>query len=126
MRTHIEMEPLQMGEGWTPLKGFSGLESKLLASDLDETTRTGARTRFVRFAPGTQTTDTLVHTYWEEVYLLSGDMFALGAPPDAVSAAPLYSLRPPGTPHGPFGTREGCLVFEVQYYVKSNETGIDQ
>jgi hypothetical protein len=112
------MQPIDMSAGWTPLKGYPGLEIKYLANDMDESQGTGARTRFVRFAPGTKTTRPLIHTYWEEVYLLSGDMYPVGEPRAECQPAPLYSLRPPGTPHGPFASDQGCLLFEVQYFVK--------
>ena len=117
MRPHIEMASLDHGKGWSPLSGFDGVEVKLLASDLDEARRCGARSRLVRFAPGVSTQGTLTHGYWEEVYILSGDMFSL-CRPDAPSLAPMYSIRPPGTPHGPFGSRRGCVLLEVQYFVQ--------
>lgn len=117
MRPHIEMAPVDLDSSWEPLAGFAGLETKLLASDLDEAAQTGARSRLVRFAPGAQTTGTLAHPYWEEIFLLSGDLYALGNPL-APSQAPLHTLRPPGTPHGPFGSRAGCVLFEVQYFAR--------
>ena len=52
--------------------GFPGLEQVLLSGALDKVNRTGRRTRLVRFQPGGATTDTLVHEYFEETYLVSG------------------------------------------------------
>ena len=120
MRAHVEMAPLDLASGWSPLPGFDGLEVKLLASDLDEARRCGARSRMVRFAAGALTRGALVHGYWEEVYVLCGDMFALDRP-EAPSLAPMYSVRPPGTPHGPFGSRNGCVLLEIQYFAESGE-----
>lgn len=120
MRAHVEMAPLDLANGWSPLPGFEGLEVKLLASDLDEVGRRGARSRMVRFAAGALTHGTLVHGYWEEVYVLSGDMFRLDRP-DAPSLAPMYSVRPPGTPHGPFGSSSGCVLLEIQYFAETGE-----
>jgi ChrR Cupin-like domain len=119
LKTHIEMEKVDLSTGWQALSGFPpGLEVKCLANDLAEVKRTGARSRLVRFAPGAETTGALVHDYWEEVYVLSGDMYSLDqAEKDAIDA-PCYSCRPPGTFHGPFGSRSGCVLFEVQYYPK--------
>jgi len=117
MRTHIEMASVDLQNGWDALPGYEGLEVKVLANDLDEATGGGARSRLVRFAPGAQTQGSLTHTYWEEIYVLSGDMYALSNP-TAPAQAPLYTIRPPGTPHGPFGSRSGCVLFEVQYFVK--------
>lgn len=116
-RFHIEMAALDLQSGWEQLAGFpQGLEVKMLSNDLDETNKRGARTRAVRFAPGAETTETLIHDYWEEVFVLSGDLSPLVG--ESVNHAPNYSCRPPGTPHGPFGSQSGCVVLEFQYYVK--------
>jgi len=110
------MAPVDLDDGWQALPGFpAGLDIKILADDLDEVGKTGARTRLVRFAPGAATQAPLVHDYWEEVFLLSG---SLAADDDALAAAaPSYACRPPGTPHGPFRSTSGCVMLEVQYYV---------
>lgn len=116
-RRHIEMLPFDDDDGWLPLPGFpAGLEVKMLADDLDEENKTGARTRLVRFAPGVATTEPLVHDYWEEVFVIKGAIGPIGggaATPDAM----MDSCRPPGTPHGPFRSESGCTMLEVQYYV---------
>lgn len=116
-RRHIEMVPFDNDDGWLPLPGFpAGLEVKILADDLDERRKTGARTRLVRFAAGVATTEPLIHDYWEEVFVIRGAIGPLGgdaATPDAR----MYSCRPPGTPHGPFRSESGCIMLEVQYYV---------
>ena len=121
MRAHIEMASLDLDNGWRPLSGFDGLEVKLLASDLDEARCRGARSRMVRFAAGAVTHGTLAHSYWEEVYVLTGDMHRLDRP-EAPSLAPMYSVRPPGTPHGPFGSRTGCVLLEIQYFVQADNS----
>ena len=60
-------------------KGYpAGIEQKILAGGLDEAAGRGNRSRLLRFAPGAFTTEPFVHDYWEEVYLLSGDL-AVGA-----------------------------------------------
>ncbi|MGY6251428.1 cupin domain-containing protein [Bosea thiooxidans] len=116
-RLHIEMLPFDDDDGWLPLPGFpAGFDVKILADDLDEKRKAGARTRLVRFAAGVATTEALVHDYWEEVFVLKGAV----VPPDGDASAPdvlLYSCRPPGTPHGPFRSENGCIMLEVQYYV---------
>ena len=105
-----------MNSGWAPMTGIPGVEVKYLTNDLNEETRTGARTRYVRVAPGTTTSQPLVHAYWEDVFVLEGDLYPL-AEGDAPQA-PNYSLRPPGTAHGPFGSKNGRLLLEVQYFMK--------
>ncbi|WP_373375962.1 cupin [Cupriavidus nantongensis] len=124
-----EMIDLASGTTWSGLEGYPGLDVMLLGDTLDEGRRTGARTRLVRFRPGARTHERLVHAYWEETLLVSG---SLETPEAAGESAPVgehlgadpmpgevlrYSLRPPGTPHGPFFSPRGCLLFEVQYYL---------
>ena len=109
-------------DDWTPLPGFDGLTQVVLSGRLDEQAKTGRRTRLVRFAPGVSTQGTLVHDYYEEVYLVegvlspatqvAGDVAGEVAP----AAAPAFVFRPPGTPHGPFLSEGGCVLLEVHYY----------
>lgn len=114
-KPHMEMASIDLSGGWQALAGApAGLEVKLLADNLNEEDRTGARTRLVRFAPGAATTVPFTHTYWEEVYLMSGDMSDLTR--QWQHEAPAYSCRPPGTVHGPFSSTTGCVLFEIQYY----------
>ena len=117
-RGPIEMAPLDLETGWSQLPGFpDGLMVKLLADDLDEGAKTGAPTRLVRFAPGTFTTDPLVHDYWEEVILLQGRLAPRPEAAQGSDTALTYSCRPPGTPHGPFVSSDGCILLEFQYYL---------
>ncbi|WP_419539640.1 cupin domain-containing protein [Paraburkholderia bengalensis] len=124
LRRHIEMASVSE-EGWRALEGFADeIEVQLLADDLDESRKRGARSRLVRFAPGASTRHVLVHDYWEEVFVLSGDLLARDGESDSHSEAPepgrnqyRYSCRPPGTPHGPFHSERGCVLFEVQYFL---------
>lgn len=115
---HLEMMPIDLDEGWTSLAGFpAGIQVKMLSNDLDEKSKTGARTRLVRFAPGARSETTLEHDYWEEVFVMSGDFSATESP----LQSPSYSCRPPGTKHGPFSSREGAILLEFQYYLPSRQ-----
>ena len=116
-RTSINMQSIDDQTGWKALAGFAGIEVKVLSDDLDETTKTGGRTRLVRFAAGAATTRTLVHDHWEEVYMLSGDLRPASAADEGVAGF-AYSCRPPGTPHGPFLSDSGCVLLEMQYYLR--------
>jgi hypothetical protein len=113
-KPHLEMIGVALDGGWQPLPGLPGIECKTLVDNLDETARTGTRTRLVRFAPGAFTEGQFSHTYWEEFFLLSGDMEDLGR--QLHHRAHVYSCRPPGTLHGPFRSEGGLVAFEVQYY----------
>jgi hypothetical protein len=122
-KPHIEFLSLDMRSGWaTPVGYPDGIKQKILASDLDETRKTGSRTRLLRFDPGVFTTAPFVHDHWEEVYLLSGDLTVgndgagQGGEP---FLSPTYACRPPGVHHGPFKSETGCMLFEIHYYDES-------
>ena len=60
-----------------------------------------------------------VHEYWEEVYLVSGDLVVAGSSDDEPSKSfepNTYACRPPGVYHGPFLSHTGCLLLELHYY----------
>lgn len=119
-KPEIPFHELNDAEGWEPVPGGApGVEQKMLSGALDETAKIGVRTRLIRFLPGTIAPDLFLHDYWEEVYLISGRLItgcdASGQGGTAFEA-PSYACRPPGTPHGPFTSIEGCIFFEIQYY----------
>ena len=118
----IPFHTLDMDGGWESVPGGApGVEQKLLSGGLDETAQAGVRTRLIRFRPGTVAPDSFLHDYWEEVYLVSGEL-TVGCDADGQGgktfAAPSYACRPPGTPHGPFASGKGCVFFEIQYYLR--------
>ncbi|AVF40193.1 cupin domain-containing protein [Pandoraea apista] len=119
-KLHDEFHSIDMKEGWEVPPGYPpGIEQKILAGSLDESNRAGSRTRLLRFAPGIYTKAPFVHTYWEEVYLVSGDLTvgndAQGEGGEAF-APNTYACRPPGAFHGPFKSNGGCLLLEIHYY----------
>ena len=119
-REHREFHRVDMDRGWeTPLGYPDGIEQKILSGTLDEERRTGARTRLLRFRPGAKTTEPFVHEYWEEVYLVSGDL-VVGRETDPGGRekfpANTYACRPPGVVHGPFESAGGCVLLESHYY----------
>ena len=74
-KQHREFHALDMETGWSTPPGYpQGIDEKILSGSLDEAAKRGSRTRLLRFKPGVHTTAPFVHTYWEEVYLLSGDL----------------------------------------------------
>lgn len=105
------------GMAWSPLPGFAGLEVLTLSSNFDEARKSGRRTRLVRFAPGVETKEPLVHDYFEETMLISGDVHGIReAQAFGAFTEHAYVFRPPGTPHGPIRSEGGCVLLEVQYY----------
>lgn len=120
-RPPVPYHDLDLTEGWEQVPGGApGVEQKMLSGALDEDAKQGVRTRLIRFQPGTIAPDEFLHDYWEEVYLIEGTLImgcdATGQGGDT-HHAPGYACRPPGTPHGPFASPQGCLFFEIQYYV---------
>ncbi|MBL0375399.1 cupin [Rhizobium sp. KVB221] len=123
-KEHKEFHAVEMdGDGWHSPPGYpEEIEQKILAGSLDEINKTGNRTRLLRFRPGAYTTKPFVHDYWEEVYLISGDLIVGDAnPAERISSfAPnTYACRPPGIYHGPFKSETGCLLLELHYYEQS-------
>lgn len=118
-KAYLEFHAVQLDEGWqAPLGAPAGIEEKILAGSLDETNKRGSRTRLIRFAPGAHTTKPFEHDYWEEAYVLAGDLIAGGGDYGALErfGPNAYACRPPGTPHGPFKSETGCLALEIHYY----------
>ena len=119
-KEHKEFQAVDFGEGWLPVPGFpSGFDRKVLAGHLDEAHKRGSRTTLLRIKPGAYTTAPIVHTFWEEVYVLSGD-FIVGNDKDGNGGEHFrpntYACRPPGISHGPFKSETGCINLEIHYY----------
>jgi hypothetical protein len=102
-KEHDEFYAVDLDSGWETLPGYPE----------------GIRTRLLRFAPGVFTTAPFVHDYWEEVYLVSGDL-TVGNDPEGHGGESFnpntYACRPPGAAHGPFKSEAGCLLLEIHYF----------
>lgn len=120
-KEHKEFYAIDMeDDGWVTPEGYpEGMAQLILAGALDEVNKTGTRTRLLRFQPGIFTTAPFVHDYWEEVYLVSGDLTvgndANGEGGENFSPN-TYACRPPGAYHGPFKSEGGCILLETHYY----------
>ena len=54
---------------WRPVEGDTlGIKEKILSEDPE----TGDYTRMLKFPPGIETSETLVHDFWEEVLIVEG------------------------------------------------------
>lgn len=76
--------------------------------------------RFVRimeFAAGSDTTrnGVQVHDYWEEIYIIEGSFIDLTLEKEFSKG--MVASRPPGMKHGPWKSPNGCILFEVRYYL---------
>ena len=103
-KEHKEFYTVDLQSGWEVPPGYPvGIEQQILAGSLDEQKRTGFRTRHLRFKPGVYTTAPFVHEYWEEVYLVSGDLI-VGNDSHGKGGEKFgpntYACRPPGTFQG--------------------------
>tara|TARA_B100000686_G_C16535963_1_gene834823 strand:+ start:128 stop:577 length:450 start_codon:yes stop_codon:yes gene_type:complete len=119
-KKHDEFHTVDLGSGWSVPPGYpDGIQQKILSGELDESGKSGSRTRLLRFEPGVYTTQPFVHDYWEEVYLVSGDLTVgndeNGAGGEAFKPN-TYACRPPGAYHGPFKSNDGCMLLEIHYY----------
>lgn len=119
-KPHFEFSAVDLSLGFAPPPGYPpGFAEKILAGSLDEKNKQGNRTRLLRIGPGAYSTEPFVHEYWEEVYLLSGDLIvgndAQGRGGQQFTG-PTYACRPPGAHHGPFKSDTGCLLLEIHYF----------
>ena len=115
-----DFHTLNMAEGLEVPEGYpGGIQQKILSGRLDEKNKRGSRSRLLRFLPGVYTTAPFVHEYWEEVYLLSGELIVgndeQGEGGETFSPN-TYACRPPGAFHGPFKSVDGCLLYEIHYF----------
>ena len=119
-KLHDEFHALDMNSGWEVPTGYpSGIQQKILSGALDEKNKRGSRTRLLRFEPGVYTTAPFVHDYWEEVFLVHGDL-TVGNDADGKGGEAFkpftYACRPPGAYHGPFLSKGGCLLMEIHTF----------
>lgn len=104
---------------WQPVQGGSGAQGagiweKVLSQDKE----TGDYTRMLRFDPGTETQEVLVHDFWEEVIILEGSLIDKRLNQEFTKG--MYACRPPGMKHGPYRAPNGCVTFEIRYYKKGS------
>jgi len=67
-------------------------------------------------AVGVDTDQVITHDFWEEVYIIDGEMHDKTV--NQTFTAGMSACRPPGMPHGPYASTIGCTTFEVRYYRK--------
>jgi hypothetical protein len=87
-----------------------GITEQILARD----TASGSYTRILRFDPGADSTPNgvQVHDFWEEVYILEGDITDLRL--EETFTAGMYACRPPGMEHGPWRSSSGVRMLEFR------------
>jgi len=88
-----------------------GIWAQVFAEDAGS----GAYTGLQRYEPGVDSSPlgVQVHEYWEEVYILDGDLTDLSL--GTTFTAGMYACRPPGMRHGPWRTAHGVTMLEIRY-----------
>ncbi|WP_349237870.1 cupin domain-containing protein, partial [Xanthobacter autotrophicus] len=119
-KIHDEFHTLDLATGWEVPPGYpEGIKQKILSGALDEENKSGSRTRLLKFDAGVFTTKPFVHEYWEEVFLVTGDLTVgnddKGEGGESFSPF-TYAVRPPGAFHGPFKSDKGCMLLEIHYF----------
>ncbi len=85
---------------WTPVAAGSGAAAEgMVEKILNLDDATGVGTRLLKFPPGVETSEVIVHEFWEEVYILEGELHDKRL--DANLATGMDSCGPPGMHHGP-------------------------
>ena len=106
---HLPWEPVAASAAGGA--GGAGVKQKILSRNEE-----GDVTRLLQFDTGVETSETIVHDFWEEVWILEGSLHDLSL--DQTFCAGMYACRPPGMPHGPWRSDDGCRTFEMRYYRK--------
>ena len=97
---------------WEHVEGQpEGVSEKILSRDPE----TGSYTRLLKFEPGTVTTGTLSHDFYEEVYTIKGELVDLEK--NLTITEGFYCYRHPGMKHGPYSSPIGCINFEIRNYL---------
>ena len=120
LKEHKEFFNALGEDGWDAVPGFDGVETKLLSGQFDHDARKGSVTKLSRWAVGTSVADPQTHDWCEEVFIISGTL-SIGTPDQEqrVLEPGTYAVRPADVPHGPFFTRDGCVMLEFLYYAPS-------
>ena len=86
-----------------------GTYEKILSMDPE----TGHVSRLIKQEPGSGTSETSSHDFWEEVWIFKGSLIDRGK--NLVFAGGMYACRPPGMKHGPYSCTEEALILEIKY-----------
>src|SRR2546427_10030704 len=96
---HLPWEPVAASPAGGA--GGAGVKEKILSRNEE-----GDVTRLLQFDTGVETSETIVHDFWEEVWILEGELTDLGK--KQTFTAGMYARRPPGTVHGPYRRPKRC------------------
>lgn len=114
MFPHREFIQLALDGEWVPVKGYPpGIWYQELAGKL---TDHGVQVRLVKFDAGSFTTEPVIHDTAEMVLIFTGDLI-VGSNEKGEGGvrytAPTFAIRPAQVSHGPFASRDGCIMLEM-------------
>ena len=115
-KVNLDFHDLDTTGGFSTRPDNPMIHEKVLGDTLDIGKRTGVRTRLLRLDAGCRTPEAHAHPYWEELYILEGDIISIDAEGERAHTSPGYASRKPGTMHGPVRTDGGCLLLEFNWY----------
>jgi hypothetical protein len=117
MTSQQMFEAIDLQSGWDVRPNRTGVAQRALADSLRHGSRSGHGTRLVKFEAGVRAPAS-VHDYWEEIYLISGDLCLVDDQGNEIQKfdAPAFVCRGPGEVHGPFSSEGGCLMITIEYY----------
>lgn len=116
-RPNIFFQSIDAEGGFGPRgDGAPGISIKVLSSNLDTEKKTGCRTRLLRLDPGTTTPEAHAHDYWEEIFMLEGEMIVHENDEVKTVGPHSYAARKPGVMHGPVSSESGCLMIDFCWY----------
>jgi hypothetical protein len=99
---------------WQPITGSSGVSGPGARERILSRDESGSVTRLLKLDPGVETKETITHDFWEEVWILEGELTDLAK--RQTFTAGMYACRPPRMVHGPYRTVRGCMTIEFRYY----------
>ena len=91
---------------WFHPEGYPETVKQMIIAKDEET---GVQVSMSIWEPGTQDTRVLKHDNCEICFMVEGEQVCNGQ----VISPGMVTIRPPFMPHGPFGSPNGCKVFEV-------------
>jgi hypothetical protein len=117
-RHNLDFASVDTASGFTARGGgVAGIHEKIPSNDLDTERKAGSRTRLLRLDPDVATPAAHTHDYWEEIYMLEGEMIVGdGNGGERTVTSPSYACREPGFLHGPVRTETGCMMIEFSWY----------
>jgi len=101
---------------WTPIRtdtsssSGAGMTEKILSVDPNNP---DSCTRLIKQEPGFKSTGIMVHTFWEELFVIKGTLIDEGN--KVVGKEGAYCCRQPGMLHGPIDHPDGAFLLEFRY-----------